>query len=257
MNHLGAALVLLSSVFGLPSNATSTEALTSTVLDSGRLIVFSRGEPVATEDFQFETRHDSTFVTSRVDRHTRAADGSINPYVKSMELIVHTSDEAVLAYLSTEKFDGHEINRMVSPTDTAVTVSIEKDGYGTADKLERLPGRIYVMDAGMFTLFDVIARNLHGRIFGPRPIALVALGTVNAALNATAAPAGRDTLRWGAKKVIADRITITDSTSVFVLYTSPAGNLLRLENAATDLVVMRQPPAVPAAARRRRPPLPR
>ncbi len=246
------AAVIAASVAG---RAARADEPTTGVIDSGRLMVFSHGEPVATEDFEYEIRHDSLFVTSRMDRKARASDGTIQPYMKSMELIVGAEDWNLLTYLSTEKFEGHKVNRAIYPSDTAITVTVEKnDEFGNADRLVRLPGRLYVMDAGMFTLFDVIARNLHGRIFGDRPVALVTLGNQNQAIVATASPAGRDTIRWGSKPVVADRISLRDSTSAFLLYTSPAGRLLRLENADADLVVMREPPAVPAAAHRRRPP---
>ena len=224
--------------------------------DGGRFLVFSHGEPVGTEDFEFENRNDSLFVTAHAARRGRADNGTIQPYTKSMEVIARADDWGLLYYRSTERFNDHKVNRDVMPSDTAITVVIERDTWGTADRLERLPGRVYVMDAGMFTLFDIIARSLHGRIFGPRPVPLVALGDKNASLNAIATPAGRDTLRWGSRPVLADHIVLTDSSSTFSLYVSPKGNLLRLENAAADLVVMREPPAVPAAARRRRPPVP-
>jgi hypothetical protein len=253
MRAIAMLLIVAAALFAAARPVRAQEP--GSVSDSGRLVVFSHGEPVATEDFQYEQHGDSLFVTSHADRHAKAADGTVKPYMKSMELIEHADDGAILLYLSTEKFDGKKINRSVLPSDTTITVTTEKDDYfGSADKLVRLPGRLYVLDAGLFTLFDVIGRNLHGRIFGERPVALVTMGNSNRAIAATAAPAGRDTIRWGTKPVVADRITLTDSSSVFTLYTSPSGSLLRLENADADLVVMRQPPAVPAASRRRRPP---
>ena len=257
MKTLCAMLLVPACLLAFCARPTGAQAPAGGVLDSGRFVVFSRGEPVATEDFEYERRNDTLFVTSRTDRRARADDGSIKPYMKSMELIAHADDWAMLTYLSTEKFDGHKINRLVALTDTTITVAIQKDDFGAADALERLPGRMYVMDAGMFTLFDVIARSLHGRIFGARPVALVALADHNASLYATATPAGRDTIRWGSRPAIADRITLTDSTSTFTMYVSSAGNLLRLENKVADVVVMREPPALPPATRRRRPAPPR
>ena len=57
--------------------------------------------------------------------------------------------------------------------------------------------------------------------------------------------------------MVTDRIALTDSTSAFMLYVSSEGRMLRLENSAADIVVMRDPPAVPHATKRRRPPPPR
>ena len=249
-----AAAALFIAALAAPSGAPVAQESGSKILDSGRLVVFSHGDPVGTEDFQFETRHDTLFVTSQANRKARTSGGAIQPYMKSMEVIARNDDWALLTYASTERFQGHTVNRSILLSDTTLTVAIEKDTYGTADKLVRLPGRIYVMDAGLFTLFDVIGRSLHGRIFGPRPVPLVALGDQNVSIDATATPAGRDTIRWGTRPVVADRITLADSTSTFTLFTGPSGSLLRLENAQADLVVMREPPAVPAVAKRHRPP---
>lgn len=233
-----------------PGTVTATG---TTVLDAGRFVTFSGGVPVATEDFMFEQRHDSLFVTSNVTRHARAADGAVKPYQKTMELIANADDAALLLYASTERFDGHKVNRMVSPAESTVTVTVEKDDYGAADAVVRPPGRISVVDAGVFTLFDVIARNLNGRLFSPRPVGLIALGDQNVAMETTASPAGRDTLRWGARPVVTERIQLADSTATFMLWVGKDGKMLRLENARTDLVVMREPPALPPTSKRRRP----
>lgn len=232
---------------------TTTTPLGTTVLDSGRFVTFSGGVPVATEDFSFEQRHDTLFVTSNVTRHARAEDGTVKPYQKAMQLMVNVNDLGLLLYASTEKFDGHRVNRMVMPAESTVTVTVEKDQYGTADAIVRPPGRVNIVDAGMFTLFDVICRNLSGRLFSARPVGVITLGDQNIASEATATPAGRDTIRWGAKRVVADHITFADSTVSFSLWTGPGGKLLRLENSNVDLVVMREPPAVPSPNKRPRP----
>lgn len=225
----------------------------TTVLDSGRFVTFSGGTPVATEDFMYEQRHDSLFVTSNVTRHARANDGTVKPYQKSMEMIAKADDAALLLYASTEKFDGNHVNRMVSPAESTVTVTVEKGAYGAADAVVRPPGRISVLDAGVFTLFDVIARNLNGRLFSPRPVGLIVLGDQTVAMETTASPAGRDTLRWGARRVVTERIQLSDSTATFVIWVGRDGHMLRLENARADMVVMREPPALPPASKRRRP----
>jgi hypothetical protein len=249
-------LPCLAALFACAGSAHAADALTAS--DAGRLVVFSGGEPIATEDFQYETHGDTLYVTSRASRHLRGDDGSIQAWTKTMELLAHADDMDLLHYRSTERFGTRKVTRMVMPSDNGITVTTEKeDGSGAADKLDRLPGRLYVLDAGLFSLFDVIARNLHGRIFNDRPVGLITMGDSTRTLTATASPAGRDTLRWGAKPVLAERIKLSDASSVFTLYASAAnGRLLRLENAAADLVVMREPPAAPSAARRRPKPQP-
>jgi hypothetical protein len=242
----------------LASTGIAAAEAASTAADAGRLVVFSGGEPVATEDFQYETHGDTLYVTSRASRHLRGGDGKVEAWTKSMELIAHADDMDLYHYASTERLGTRKVTRMVLPAEATITVTTEKeDGSGAADKLERLPGRLYVLDAGVFSLFDVIARNLHGRIFNDRPVGLITMGDSTRTLTATASPAGRDTLRWGEKLVLAEKIVLSDANSVFTLFTSAAnGRLLRLENAAADLVVMREPPAAPSASRRRPKPQP-
>jgi hypothetical protein len=98
----------------------------------------------------------------------------------------------------------------------------------------------------------VIARNLNGRIFGTRPISIVALGDQNVTMDAMATPTGKDTIQWGGKRVITNRIVMGDSTGTFAVWVSPAGHMLRLESTTSDFVVMREPAALPAPVRRRR-----
>src|SRR5580765_8425798 len=138
--------------------------------DVGRLVVFSNGEPVAIENFQWETHGDSLYVTSRTDRRLRGGDGAIKPWTKSMELIANAADMGLMYYVSTESFEGNKVNRTILPSDAAITVTTEKNGYGAADRLERLPGRLYVLDAGMFTLFDHRARRVAHRDEGHRAV---------------------------------------------------------------------------------------
>jgi hypothetical protein len=247
---LGSAL--LATALCAPARAQDS---TSTVIDSGRLLVYSKGRPIGIEDFQYERRNDTLFITSRVGRKSRGADGSDKPYAKNMEILAGAADFDLLGYMSNEDFDGHHVLRTLTLGDTAFTAVLEVDKRGVADRLVRPPGRVFVMDSGLFTLFDVMGRNLHGRLFGPRPVALVTLARENHTAEATATPAGLDTLRWGAKRVLASKVELRDSTSAFTMWTSPNGEMLRLENRATDLVVMREPP--PVAAPKRRPPHPR
>ena len=249
-----ALLLALAAPLRADDTPADAPAATPTVdVDGGRFVVFSHGEPVATETFRYRRHDDSLFVLSDVHRNARGHNGAPSPYLKHLAMVLRASDGELLGYSTLERFDGHDVQRTLIVSDTAVTVNTQKDQYGTADKVVRPPGRFHVMDPGVFELFDVLARDLHGRVFGPRPVGLVTLGEQTASVEATVEPAGRDTLRWGARTVKVERLSLTDSSSTFVLTLSPTGQLLRLESAAADLVVLREPPAADTAPRRRRP----
>lgn len=250
---LAAAAAVLAALALAAPRAAAQDRIHE-VLDQGRFVIASHGVPVALEDFEYERGGDSLYITSYETRNARSDDGTMKPYMKSMQLMVSRDDFALLGYLSTEKFDGHRCNRLIMVNDTLLTVAIDKDEAGTADRLIRLPGRLYVMDPNMYTLFDVVARNLHGHLVAKRQVPMVMLGEQNQCAFVDVAPAGRDTLRWGGRRVVADRMTIGDAGSTYTLWTDEQGRMLRLENAAADLVVMRKAPDVPAPAKRRAPP---
>ena len=53
--------------------------------------------------------------------------------------------------------------------------------------------------------------------------------------------------------MVAERFTLTDPSSSFVMWVTDKGRMLRLENAANELVVMREPPPAPRRATRATP----
>lgn len=228
------------------------QAAAPKILDQGRLVTFQGDVPVATERFVYSLQGDSLIVSAGTERRRRQSDGSQKRYTKNMVLIARTDDLGMLNYTSNEWLDGHSATRSILPTDTLLTTYSEVDGAnGSADLLERPPGRIFAMDQGLFTLFDVIGRSLQHRIFGSRPVQLVVLGKPARSVEATATLAGADTVVWGGRRVVTERIALRDSSGAFTMWLSPEGHMLRLESEDGRLVVMREPPAAAPAKRPR------
>jgi hypothetical protein len=226
-----------------------------TLVDRGRLIAYHGDTPIATERFLYERSGDSLVIIAHANRREQAADGSIKPYSKSMTLVARADDFGLLDYHSTEDFDGHVISRHVMPNDTMLTISTEVDKRGAASTLERPPGRFFAVDPGIFTLFDVIVRNLHGRLYGSRPVPLVVLGEDSQAVDAVATPSDPDTLDWGGRRVPTDRVLLSDDTGLYVLWVSGDGHLLKMQNEKLRMIVEREAPEneapAPPPARRR------
>ena len=115
----------------------------------------------------------------------------------------------------------------------------------------RVATRDYVMAARALgasplrVLRKHIAPNVRGQ--------LVVLGTDTRNVEATATLAGPDTVVWGGRRVVTERIALRDSTSAFTLWLSPEGHMLRLESEDGQLVVMREPPATRSSVKRPRP----
>jgi hypothetical protein len=236
-----AACFVLAATLVAAAGAQDTP---SGVIDRGRLITLQGDVPIATERFEYLRQGDSLVINATAQRRLRQPGGSYKLYSKSMVLSARADDFGMLNYISNETLDSMTVVRSILPNDTMLTVYTEvRGGHGGADYVERPLGRFFAMDKGLFTLFDVIGRNLQHRIFGSRPVQLVMLGETARGVEATATLAGVDTVAWGGRRVVTERIVLSDSTSTFTLWVSPEGHMLRLEGLNGKLVVVREPPA--------------
>ena len=231
------ALALLLAV--PPARA---EGAATTSLDAGRLIVLDRGTPIGYEDFAYERRGDSLLVSGVHTRTVREAEGSTAKWVKKFSLIVDGTDFGMRGYTSNLEFGGRLTVKGVMPGDTSMTLYSEVDGEGEAQTLEQPPGRLFVMDPMLFTLFDVICRNVSRQSLAKRPVEMVTLGDPPATVHATATAAGPDTIQWAGKRMITRRYVLADDANSFILWVSPSGQMLRLVHQGGTLEVLREEP---------------
>ena len=220
--------------------------------DSALLLVFENGTPVAREHSMFQRSGDSLVVTASLERQFVDDNGARHPFRKSMLLVVDSRDLGLLRYLSNQSFNGHVTTRGLLPTDTVLTYYREFDGGGDADRLVQPPGRLFVLDAQMFTLFDVLCRSLAGKVFTTRRVQLLALqpDTLAAPL-ATLTVASTDTLRLGRRRVVARHLTLEDASARFELWTDANGRMLVMTHEESGLRVERAVDEVRPPVRRR------
>lgn len=212
------------------------------------------GRVVATEQFEYVQSGDSTTISAVVNRRARGASGVEGDFIKRMTMVLSTEDFSLRSYLSNLEFDGHTEVKGIIPAatgDTSMTVYSEVDGAGGADRLVQPPGRFFIMDPGMFTLFDVICHNLKGKTFTKRPLQLLTLGETSQTVEATIALVGRDTIAWGARRVPVRKLELSDPSGSFFVWTNDKGQLIRLEHSDSPIVVMREAPKAPKAAVRK------
>lgn len=236
-------LVLLAALAAFPAGApAAAPAAAPGFVDSGRLIVLDRGTPVGYEDFEYERRGDSLLVSGVHTRTVRRPDGHTEKWVKKFGLVVDARDYGLRGYTSNLDFEGRVVVKGIIPGDTAMTVYSEVDGSGDAIRLDQPPGRMFVMDPMMFTLFDVVCRNLGAQALPKRPVEMVTLGDPPKAVRATATAAGPDSIRWGGRRMVSKRWILADGTSTFLLWLSPEGRMLRLVHEGGTLEVLREEP---------------
>ena len=232
--------------------APGARAQVAAAVDSGQLIVFEKDLPVATERNVFQYLGDSLVVVATTHRDFVDEHGAHHPLKKSMMLVVDSRDLGLIRYLSTQDFNGHEIIRGLLPSDTSMTYYVEMDGGGNADQVVQPPGRLFVMDSQMFSLFDVVSRSLAKKTFTTRRVQLLALQPDSlAAPLATVTALGADTLVDGRAKLAVKHFAFEDQSARFELWSDAQGRLLRLVHAESGLRVERVPAAAAAA---RKPP---
>jgi hypothetical protein len=246
---LRALLVAVASI-ALPT-ARDARAQVPAAVDSSLLAVFEHDLPVATERNVFQNMGDSLVVIATLKREFVDENGVHHPLRKSMMLVVDAHDLGLIRYLSTQEFNEHEIVRGLIPGDTSMTYYIEQDGAGNADRVVQPPGRLFVMDSQLFSLFDVLSRSLANKTFTTRRVQLLALQPDSlAAPLATVTALGPDTLQVGRTKQPVKHYAFEDASARFELWADRQGRLVRLIHAESGLRVERVPASATAPARK-------
>lgn len=209
------------------------------VLDAGTYHVYQGDRALGAETFAFEKLHDSLFVYSQVTETIPTPSGD-KELTKSMQLLLREFDQGLIEYQSEQRFDGTKLNRGVSPMDTSLTLWRQENDVGEGRVVVRPPGKIFILDPQIFTLFDVLSRDLHARAFKTRPVTLLVLSARDTVVEATATDLGTETLRWGMKPVQARKFRIADKTSEFFTWMAPHGVMIQMEQPATGLRVVRK-----------------
>ena len=231
-------LVLLA--LALPAVARAASAPP----DSGRFIVFQGDLPVANEKFVFQYLGDSLALTAVSRRTMQDEQGQRHNFEKTMVLVADARDLGLQRFHSIEEFRGNKIQRGLLPGDTSITFYFEENGGGEAFQLVQPPGRLYVMDSPMFSLFEVVTRGLVGKTFTSRRMQLLALTDSMSAPLATVTTLKPDTLRSAELRVPVSRYRFEDASASFDLYADSRGRLMRLVHEPSGLHVEREPDPV-------------
>jgi hypothetical protein len=216
-------------------------------IDKGNFILYVKDRPVGAESFGIEARSDSINGAARSFRRVASQSGE-TMVEKSMFFVLGRPDFQLRFYQANETFQGQTmiVEIQAAVDDTAFTISRQhKGGAGIADRIVAPPGRWYVLDSGIYTLFDLICLNLHGKSFQSRPITLLTLAAGrDTIIEAEATDLGTETIRWASRPVAARKLQFKDRETAFLAWVSPQGKMLRLTHEASGLRVERDPPEV-------------
>jgi len=238
---LGAAAALAAGALGqiypprLPEGSSAT-------LDQGTFLVYQGAQLMGSEAFSLESNGDSMLVKSRSFQVV------LGDTIRKDVAEVLGPDYGLHNYLSKLVHNGHTLSRSLLLGDTTVMSYRQYDLRGSGDQMVLPPGRVFVLDPKSFICFDLICRSFQGVDFDHRPVTLFVMGTRDTAIEATALNHGDDTLKWGAKRVVARKYSIGDERATFHVWALPSGAMVRLEEPVSGLRVERQPEAVRRAA---------
>jgi len=217
--------------------------------DSGRFIVFSGDTPVAREHYVIQWMGDSLVFSAVSERQFQDEQGRRLPYQKALGLVADARDLGLQRYVSNEDFGGSRLVRGLVPGDTSITYYQEHDGAGEAFRLVQPPGRLYVMESPLFSLFEVICRSLSEKTFTTRRVQLLALSDSMSTPVATITRLAADTLGLGGHRVVTRHYRFEDPSATFDLWADADGRLIRLVHEPSGLHVEREPDAAPPPGR--------
>jgi hypothetical protein len=243
-------LALLPALLMVPVPRARAQA--GVEADSGKFIVFQGDIPMAREKNAFQWMGDSLVITAQTQRTMQDEHGTRHPFLKVLSMVVDSRDLGLRSYASIQEFQGHTMHRGLVPGDTSITYYEEFDGAGEASRLTQPPGRLFVMDSQLFTLFEVICRGLASKTFTTRSVQLVALGDSMSTPLATVTRSGADTLRFVGRRIPAQRYMLADGSAEFELWADARGRMIKLTHPASGLRVEREPDPAPPVRRRTR-----
>ena len=248
------ALLLLALAASVAASAPrAAAAASSTPPDTGRFLVFQGAMPVAHERFSLHLLGDSLLVAAVAERTLQDETGERHPMRKTLSMVVDSRDLGLIRYTSVQEFQGHTVTRGLVPGDTSITYYLEVDGGGNAMRLVQPPGRLYVLDSQLFSLFEVLCRSLAPKSFTTRRVQVLALADSMTTPIATVTMGKPDTLRLGKLRVPSRRYTFSDESVTFELWADSRGRLMRLVHEPTGLRVEREPDVATPLRRRPRP----
>jgi hypothetical protein len=247
---------LLAAV-ALLAFAPHAGAAPSVLLDQGRFTLSQDDRAARVEEFTFERYGDSLVVlAASAPWRKRREDLRFD---KHMALVADAWESGLISYSSEHAVPGDTLRRgiTIARGDTAFTLWRETNGRGVGDVLAQPPGRMYVLDAPLFTLFGYIGWTMRGRTFDRRSVHIMVLAARDTLVEGTVTDAGTQKLAWNGQSVEARKLLIGDQQMTVEAWFTPDGHMLRLEQAQSGIHAERDAPTAGSAPARKDEPAPK
>lgn len=220
------------------------------LLDEGDFNVSLNGRAIGHEHFAWGYHRDSLLIEAEFTQLV----GPQDTLLKHVNVVVRAFDYDLHQYQSEMYYQHRQQGlRGITRGDTVFTAYREGGQGGEGTAYRHPGGRLFVIEPMCYTLLDIVARNFGGREFTTWPVNLFVLGERDSLLEGEARSLGTETIRWGSKPVVAQKVSISDGTTPFHVWIGPQGTMLRATVPGSGMVIEREAPPVKRAA----PPRPR
>jgi hypothetical protein len=222
--------------------------------DFGAFTVWRDSLALGTEVFSFEPHGDSLFVFSRARQALPRRDGGVDSLDKNVGIVFSASDFDLRGYESHQRLAGRILRRELRLNDTSFAAYRQDDVGGSGLVHVRPPGRLFVIDAEAFVLFDVLLRYTLRSSLDDRQVPAVFLGPSDTTFYLRVRRLGMEPIRWGGRTVQASKLAVAAASGggwQYLAWMSPEGRMLRLTLAEIGLRVERdrEPPPLDAQKR--------
>ena len=214
------------------------------LLDEGDFTVSVNGRAIGREHFTWGYHRDSLLIEAEFVQLV----GPQDTLIKHVNVVARAFDYDLHQYQSEVYYHRHLENlRGITRGDTIFTAYREGETGGEGTAYRHPGGRLFVIEPMSYTLLDIVARHFGGREFTTWPLNLFVLGQRDSLIQGEARSLGTETIRWGSKPVIAQKVSISDGSTPFHVWIGPQGWMLRATVPGSGMVIEREAPPVKRA----------
>jgi hypothetical protein len=186
-------------------------------------------------------RRDSVIAYSSLSYtlHGRGGLVALNKWTVSIQ---RAFDSYPLLYQSREQIGGRESSYSLATHDTSATCFRELGSGGSGKVVPLPPGRLYVLDPGVYSQVEMVAGDFYAR-GAPSRVQNVVIAPRDTVVQLRLTRGGQEVIDLpGRGKVKATRIDLYDDLTLIQTWIDERGQLLQVEAPAQKLRVVRLPP---------------
>jgi len=218
-------LALMSATVAL--GASTPPPVPLTPFDAGTFRVYQKDKFLGTEDFWMVQTPDSLLVRAHASQVLPRPGSAPDTLEKYAELFMGAQEHDIRTYVSQQMVNRDQLRREIMMQDTTYTSSRTHGLGGFTDMFVRPPGRLYIVDPQVFTLFDVMLRDVGRQAVDQRSVTMIYLAGRDTSAEAVVKHMGRDSVRIGSRRYTAEKYSISDAWSQYFAWTAPTGQLLK------------------------------